>query len=169
MDQLIASYGAGFLNVVWDLVSVVGVPIAAAGVAAGVVVRQIRQLDRHRTEDRQAKAVLALTDLLTREAEVVLDPVAGQNPNLHWFRTNEALVRAYSLLPGKDAAVARWVAKQRDSLRAEVTLAKDNGEFLASTVGNHRAAALRTAAEAMEQLLEWQRGNAHTSWFEDRL
>lgn len=165
MGSYLLHHGGVVLAVLWDVLTAVVVPIAAAGVAAWFVAGQIRQLDRHRNEDRRTQGIIALTQLLESEALVILDPSKWATPQLERFKANESLVRAYALLRREDAAVPEWVASQRDLMHEEVTAAQAAGEFGLDKLGDHRANALRIAAEAMEKLLQWQKNDARTAWF----
>ncbi|RKE60443.1 hypothetical protein [Microbacterium sp. AG238] len=169
MDEIAALIGGQLLSAAWAVFTGAVVPIAAAGVAALVVVRQIRQLDRHRTEDRRAEGLLALTELLGEEAAVAADAGMWANAVAARFQANESLVRAYALLPDADLPVARWIAKERIRMTEVVDLAGQAGEFARQEPGPHRGEALKIAAEAMQTLLDWQRGELRTSWFEQRL
>ena len=165
MHDWLTAHGGGVLDVLWDLIAVIGVPITAAAVAAYFVVRQMRQSDKHRREDRQAEAIIELCKLLTSEAAAGLDLEVAKYPALNGFRRNEHYIRAVALLDQDDMPVVHWVAAQRDEIHRLFFVAVESKEIAQAEVGPAREQMLSIAAHAMERLLEWQRGDIPTRWF----
>lgn len=165
MTEWLQAHGGTILVVLWDLIAVVAVPIAAAGLAALVVVRQVKQLDRHRTEDRRADGVIALTQMLIAETEIGMSPENVAKRPLLKMRTNADLIEAYAKLPAKDAPVARWAAMQRATMHQELDAAIAAGEITGDIIGTHRGNVQRIAAESMSALLDWRNGETETNWF----
>ncbi|HLP66362.1 MAG TPA: hypothetical protein VK181_02460, partial [Rhizobium sp.] len=140
------------------LVTGVIVPIMVGLLAAGFIGRQIRQLDRHRTEDRLGEAIIELSNLLSAETKVGLDPETSARMTLYRFELNHHLIRAYALLPATEHDVVAFVARTRDLVQAAVNRSLAEGENTRQTVGDHRAEAFRVATLTMDGLIQWQAG-----------
>lgn len=156
---------ASFFDAAWAVLTAVGVPIAAAAIAALVVTRQIRQLDRHRDEDRRAAGVRSLARMLYREVEFATDPDLWRQRAFLRFKNGEELITAYATLKKSDHDVARWAAQKRNQIMPLVDASV--GELASHTVGPMRTAASSVAAHAVEELLLWQRGQRDTAWFSE--
>lgn len=163
---LVAVFRDGVFPVMWDVTRDVVVPIAAAALAAFVIVRQIRQLDRHRTEDRRAQALIALNELLYREVEFGSSVELYKASSFGRFENGKSLIRAYALLPREDAPVALWASWQSRWIAEEIKKAFALREMDSETVAAHREKASKIAADSLSTLLDWQAGDIPTSWFE---
>lgn len=165
MDEWLSEIGGAFLLMTWEVTKTIAVPIAAATIAAVVIVTQIRQLDRHRTEDRRGQAILALNDMLYREVSFGRTAEQYAHAAYERFENGKDLVRAYALLPSKDTEVARWASRERVRIEEQIDAAHVAGQIVAGPSGHHRAEAAKIAAEATGRLLDWQRGEVSTTWF----
>lgn len=126
----------------------------------------VEQLDRHRDADRRSEAIEAMTELLYREVDIGRDMEAWQGRSLLRFANEKHLVRANALLPPDDAPVAQWIAHQRNFVRNNIDRA--SGEIAIGQIGPHLALAAKTAAEAVQELITWQRGERDTESFRIR-
>ena len=125
---------------------------------------RLQQTDSHRAADRRADAVMALTRMLYREVELARDLDLWMQRAFLRFANGEEFIRAYALLPPEEHDVVRWVGQQRELVQDAVDHA--GGEVTGSAgVGRFRAQAAKIAAEAAQELLNWQRGDRDVSSF----
>jgi hypothetical protein len=165
------------LAAVWGVIAQVIIPIVAAAAAALFIGLQIRQLDRHREEDRRGEALRALNRLLYREVELSTREELWRQRAFLRLENEKELITAYSLLGSSNADVGRWAAGRRTEIRMWVDMTPaakfepTEGEMWTAHVGPMRAEAARLAAETVQELLLWQRGDPSrpTAWFSERL
>lgn len=147
------------------------VQAGAAVTAASSATRQataaesrLLQTDTHRTDDRRADAIMALTRMLYREVEFAREMKLWSERAFLRFANGEELIRAYALVHKTDHDVVLWAAKKAERVREEVDRAQ--GEIAAASMaGPRRSAAARIAAESAQELLNWQRGDRDTASF----
>lgn len=175
MSDFLVAYGGAWATIAWDLVVAVFVPILSAGIAAWVVIAQVRQLDRHRVADRKGEAILHLTSMatgMTRLVDAVMKNQESPNERPSWsdrFPLNEQYVNAMTLLEPQNQDVARWVNQVVDDMWDEAATNYEIQSDPGDSTGLVRSASYKTAANVMQQLLSWQRGDCPTSWFTSAL
>ena len=168
MNAWLAANGGELLAIIWDLIVQVGVPIAAAGIAAYVVIGQIRRADVYRKADRRAAGVGALTTYLVNASAMAVDlPKALAAERM---RNNVPLVAAYGYLTGRDLVVARWAASQHGRIVELMDQWIDSPQpSPAGKVSPEQAEMSKIAAEAIQELLNWQNHVRPRSWFKAAL
>lgn len=129
--------------------------------------RSVDQVDQHRLADRRGEAVAELSQLLYGAAAVGRSIAAWSERTFTLFENEQHLIRAYSLLGPDDVAIGRWASKKRSEIHLLIERAQ--GEIASNSFRQYRGGAARTAAESVEKLILWQRGDLDISWFEDEL
>jgi hypothetical protein len=171
--EFIAKFGA----VLWSFITGVLVPIAAAGVAAAVVVWQIRRSNADREDARRGNGVRAGCELFLTTQELA---VRNDATSVDKVATNRRLVDMHTFLTGNDRSVGRWVGRVNGELIGRLELWErtvleqgqidlDAAVTSIKTIGPIRAGIAREAAECVERLLAWHRGDLPTQWFVDNL
>lgn len=157
MTKWLAGTELTWLPVAWEVVVALVVPVTVAAIAALLVIRQIRQLDRHRSEDRQAEAITHLSQMMIDDADTVTRAIdeavrrrdegrlSGPAINaLDRFRNNAHYVKAQALLPtGESTAVANWALRQSNHLYETTQQALSEHGLPGKEVGPARAAAMK--------------------------
>ncbi|WP_288874200.1 hypothetical protein [uncultured Microbacterium sp.] len=161
MEKWLDMYGGTIGLLAWDITVAVIVPVAAAGIAALVVIRQIKQLDRHRREDRRSQAVLEMNGMLGGAVNLIARRVDGtSNVTLQdRFLLNDFYTRALALLDDEDRIVASWLNAQVQEL-----LDRDIAAQVAAGV-DPRIKAMQEASNHIQQVLLWQRRDLATRAF----
>ncbi|WP_461636742.1 hypothetical protein, partial [Leucobacter aridicollis] len=164
--------GKSVAIILWELLTMVLVPLAAAGIAAWVVIAQIQQLDRHKVSDRKAEAIGILTGHVAEMSSIIVKSVSEPTSTYTQddrFRLNIGYVKALALLEGDEQDVARWVSVKTNELydRAkELRAQSENANESAKCVRNQTWGA---ASAIMQNMLDWQRGTIPTKWFSSQL
>lgn len=116
----------------WEMFTQFFVPATLAIAAALVVVGQIRQLDRHRSEDRRSRAIEELTSMMIAAVELVNKTIEAAVHKVNGLEYGERLtqsdrftlnlyfIRAQSLLAGDDIAVALWTMQEQNRVFDEM-------------------------------------------------
>lgn len=156
---------------VLELAIQIVVPILVAFVAAYFVVKQMQQMDKFRTSDRKADAIIALTNLLDERASYATRKIGmtpgGYSPHEEYSQ-NSHYIRALALLDKGNEVVAKWV--NAESLRmlklAEAELKKDP----VSGTSRHKTylEIYGIGSAAMGALIDWQDGSTNIKWFIER-
>jgi hypothetical protein len=166
--DLIEGIGAAW----WTFTTAVIVPISAAGIAAYVVVLQIRRTDGHRVEDRRGRGVKAgcemFSDISLRARS---NPKDTDRLSTQPGRRNLLMVDLYSNLSGPDVPVAEWCITVNTRLADEYRQIR-TGERVFGSDSDRRTGYLKRrelleleAAVCVSTLLQWQRSEIPTSWF----
>lgn len=145
---------------VWKFVTELLVPLTAVVAATMLVLRQIRQLDRHRTQDRQTEGINELVDYFYAEVELANDRGTFQRRTMIRMSNEKIRTRAFGLLGPENIDVVLWAADVRSEIRKHI----DEATF-EETVGCARSEAAKIAVEAVEKLIQWDRGEIKTEWF----
>lgn len=157
------------VHVSWPVFTSVVVPLLAAGLAAAVVGWQIRKSNEYRIEDRRASGVKALTEMFIGESMPVMEHrVAG---SAEIMRNTKNLIDAYADLSGLDTQVAKWAAGRRNRM---IEISKEwaalpEARIPSNALGDKPAEVGTIAAESMDTLVSWMRGDLPTQWFIDEV
>jgi len=157
-----------------DVIVGIGVPIASAGLAAYLVIRQIRASNTTREIDRRAEAVAVLSEFVAENTSLALDQQRFHEAHLHRFKANAQLARSFGFLGSKNRVVGQWAAVEvahitvmTDAWAARVEAEGTNpwvGE-----IGQERSEIARVGAEAIEALLHWMNEDISASWFKSNI
>lgn len=165
----------------WEVFSALILPLGIAAVSVYLVLQQIRQLDRHRGEDRRAAAVAELTDLLIEQANMAVTSVTDgsevlqQRRNVNevtytavdQYRTNRYYVKAITLLDIHDRVVAKWAQHKAHSfIKIAGALIQEHGFPDSNEMGPVRSGVMNDCSWALDNLLQWVEGELPTAWFE---
>ncbi|MFB2554905.1 hypothetical protein [Herbiconiux liangxiaofengii] len=164
-------------SALWEFTARLLVPLTAAGVAAGLVIHQIRRGDAQRAEERRGAGIQAASELLIKTGTWAAG--AGPTPAIR-MEGNLLVVKMHSHLTGADRPVGQWVARTNAgltrkyeaweaSIREQAKTDLAGAELRTKTVGPERAEIGRQCAEALQVLLDWQVGERPTSWFVENM
>lgn len=141
---------------------------AASGVLAASILAVIKMVvEWHaRVADRRAEAISELTDYLFGEVLLASTPELFCARAARRIELNVHYVRALGLLPRRHQHVARWANQQRMTVMAIVNLVPE--EAIPGPVwGPEREKASKAAADTVQELISWQRGDIRTRRFRD--
>lgn len=154
---------------------------------AAAAERSVLQRDDHRAQDRRAEGIIALAELLIRDADTVIQamdisienlraklagepaPPAPRITQLDRFRNNAFYVRAQAYLAGETPAIANWALMQSDRIYTEGIKTLEATGDPGTKSGAARSLVMRIANDAAKALFAWQRGDLDDEWFIDQV